>query len=250
LIVIKPDHYIVEKTMPATSSAKHGGKARVEVRFDVDPRSAPAGPERRGEDDRRYLFEPSLDCWNARFREDAAPAIPFLEILRGELPKHDLANEGRNAKADVALAGHVIYLLNSLPSRADSGSVAERSSSSEKALSSNMEATGAVFDAATKQPVQGAYVIAMYTFPRGRNTICWRTRGQVTGTDGKFRFPVEKTDGGNPREIHAMLVDHYTKDEVLPTGPEWKPKEAAFYRDRNIHLARQDPGNPSPRFYY
>ena len=112
LIVIKPDHYIVEKTMPATSSAKHGGKPRVEVRFDVDPRSAPAGPERRGEDDSRYLFEPSLDCWHARFREDAAPAIPFLEILRGELPKHDLGNEGRNAKGDVARAGHVIYLLN------------------------------------------------------------------------------------------------------------------------------------------
>jgi hypothetical protein len=52
----------------------------------------------------------------------------------------------------------------------------------------------------------------------------------VTGADGKFRFPVEKTDGANPREIHAMLVDHYTKHEEFPTGP--------------------DPDNPSPRFYY
>lgn len=112
------------------------------------------------------------------------------------------------------------------------------------------EVTGTVYDAATKKPMAGAYVVAMYTFVRafhGSSTYCWKSRSQVTGPDGRFRFPLEKLGPGNP-EVHAVVEGYYVKEEETPTSPDWHPESAEFYLDRDIYLARQDPENPNPYF--
>jgi hypothetical protein len=74
-------------------------------------------------------------------------------------------------------------------------------------------------------------------------SVCDKVRTVRTGKDGKFRFPVERRDGLNPGYPYAFLAGHYHKDHARIEPDVWKQQGEAAYRDRDIYLARQQPGN-------
>jgi len=65
----------------------------------------------------QLLSHSSFDCWRAPTREDAAAAIPGLEILRGLFLKYHLENNGSMGVGHSKEVSRIIYLLNQLPSR-------------------------------------------------------------------------------------------------------------------------------------
>lgn len=62
-----------------------------------------------------------LDCWRASWRDEGAAAVPYLEILAGEVLKYDHANEGERARWIVREILWEIHLLESLPVRPANG---------------------------------------------------------------------------------------------------------------------------------
>ena len=65
----------------------------------------------------------------------------------------------------------------------------------------------------TKQPIEGAYVVAIYreqvVSMAAMNSWCVKTRGMYTGKDGKFRFPVENLKGNSPLYAGAIKPGYY-----------------------------------------
>ncbi len=112
----------------------------------------------------------------------------------------------------------------------------------------DFELTGQVLDIGTKQPLEGAFVIAIYKevksgFAATAN-YCVKTRGMYTGKDGKFHFPVEKLDGNSPYWVSAIKPDYYyVISEVAPPKIH-REQGIAAYSGRNVYLARQDLANP------
>jgi hypothetical protein len=116
----------------------------------------------------------------------------------------------------------------------------------EKAI--DFEFTGTVYDQGTKQPIEGAYVIATYkdvvVSSGGVASHCVKTKGMYTVKDGKFHFPVEKLDWRSPSVVVAIHVDYVNGAAVpKPTGNDRK-QNAAAYSARDIYMVKQDPKNP------
>lgn len=109
----------------------------------------------------------------------------------------------------------------------------------------NFEFTGTVYDAVTKQPIEGAYVFASYREPVGVNSRCYKTRGMYTGKDGKYHFPIERLGGLSPFLTSAIKPGYY-RGPWEPAKPEvWQRQDASSYADRNLYLNPQDPAKPN-----
>jgi hypothetical protein len=111
----------------------------------------------------------------------------------------------------------------------------------------DFELTGTVLDVDTKQPIEGAFVVASYKIQRSSlaatASFCVKTKGMYTGKDGKYHFPVEKLDGRNPFSTNAIKPGYFWKDTELPESALWKKQNAAAYSGRDIYLKKQDPAN-------
>lgn len=112
----------------------------------------------------------------------------------------------------------------------------------------DFELTGRVLDKETNQPIEGAYVIAIYkelvAGSAGVSSHCIKTKGMFTGLDGKFHFPVEKKGGYSPSWVEAVKVDYsYWTTEMKPDRILLL-QNAEAYADRNISMLKQDPNNP------
>lgn len=109
----------------------------------------------------------------------------------------------------------------------------------------DFEFTGTVYDAVTKQPIEGAYVFASYREPVGVNSRCYKTRGMYTGKDGKYRFPIEKLDGYSPWFTSAIKPGYFFGSFDTPKRDVWSRQDASSYADRNLYLIPQDPAKPN-----
>lgn len=116
----------------------------------------------------------------------------------------------------------------------------------------DFEMTGTVRDADTKEPLEGAYVIATYRIIRSGlaaiATPCVKTKGMYTGKDGMYHFPVEKLDGRNPQFTNAIKPGYFWLTSDLPDSANWQKQNAAAYSGRDIYLKKQDPSKPDWHF--
>jgi hypothetical protein len=116
----------------------------------------------------------------------------------------------------------------------------------------NFEMTGQVLDFDTKQPIEGAYVLAVYEkvdlgFAASAR-YCVKTKGMTTSADGKFHFPVEKLDGLSPQNVYAIKPDYFYRDFAsLPPGL-WKKQNKEAYSNHHIYLKKQDAAKASFQF--
>ncbi len=113
----------------------------------------------------------------------------------------------------------------------------------------DFEYTGAVFDAESKAPIEGAYVVAVYAGTAGGpyrgHTWCEKTKGMYTAKDGTFHFAVEKLDGFNPDIAFAIKSGYYFKSTDGGSFSDSKQARAKeFYAGRNIWLQKQDERDP------
>ncbi|MBK6981861.1 MAG: hypothetical protein IPH30_10455 [Betaproteobacteria bacterium] len=111
----------------------------------------------------------------------------------------------------------------------------------------DFEFTGTVYDAVTKQPIEGAYVFASYREPVGVNSRCYKTRGMYTGKDGKYHFPIDSLDGLSPWFTSAIKPGYYFGTFDTPKREVWQRQDASSYADRNLYLIPQDPAKPNLR---
>ncbi len=113
------------------------------------------------------------------------------------------------------------------------------------------EFTGTVIDAETKQPIEGAYVLAKYSIVRSgmaaTTAWCVKTKGMVTGMDGKFRFPIAGLNSLPPNVV-AIKADYFLAEGTLSPAWNLSPRSEAAYRDWDITLGKQNSGKPDPRF--
>ena len=109
----------------------------------------------------------------------------------------------------------------------------------------DFELTGRVLDNETKQPLEGAFVIAIYKeiksgFAATAN-YCVKTRGMYTGKDGKFHFPIEKLNGNSPYWVSAIRPDYYYVTSEIAPPKIHQAQGLAAYTNRDVYLAKQDP---------
>lgn len=100
--------------------------------------------------------------------------------------------------------------------------------------------TGTVVDIETGKPLEGAYAVASYyeerSSPGVTKQLCVKTRGMMTGPDGKFSFPVEKRDGMSPSFVTAIKPGYYI---IRAEHPEATP-----YSNKRVLLKKQDELKP------
>lgn len=112
----------------------------------------------------------------------------------------------------------------------------------------DFEFTGTVYDNVTKQPIEGAYVVAIYreqvVSMAAMNSWCVKTRGMYTAKDGKFRFPVENRKGNSPLHAGAIKPGYFNGPWEFPSEEVWKKQEKDAYSNRDIYLIPQDPKHP------
>jgi hypothetical protein len=113
----------------------------------------------------------------------------------------------------------------------------------------DFELTGRVYDEATKEPIEGAYVVALYyegvVGPAAMTKRCKRAKGMYTGKDGMFHFPVEKLDGLSPGMVMAIKPSYFSLWPVIPRDDVWKKQGKEAYSGRDLPLQKQDPQKPS-----
>jgi len=113
----------------------------------------------------------------------------------------------------------------------------------------DFELTGRVYDEATKESLEGAYVVALYyedvIGPAALTTRCKRAKGMYTGKDGTFHFPVEKRDGNSPGMVMAIKPGYFSLWPVIPRDDVWKKQGKEAYSGRDLPLQRQDTQKPS-----
>jgi len=110
----------------------------------------------------------------------------------------------------------------------------------------NFELTGTVRDFQTKQPIEGAYAMAVYqgfssTLGSGTASWCRKTLGMYTGKDGTFHFPVEKLDNISPVEVVAIKPGYRLHYAVFHSGEVQKHQGKENYIGRDVFLKVHDP---------
>jgi len=113
----------------------------------------------------------------------------------------------------------------------------------------DFELTGRVYDDDTKEPIEGAYVVALYyegvVGPAAMTKRCKRAKGMYVGKDGTFHFPVEKLDGLSPGMVMAIKPGYFSLWVTLPPDDVWKKQGKEAYSGRDTPLKKQDPQKPS-----
>jgi hypothetical protein len=114
----------------------------------------------------------------------------------------------------------------------------------------DFEFTGQVLDFDTKQPIEGAYVLAVYqtissAWLVGSSLNCVKTKGMYSGKDGHFHFPVEKLDQMSPGELHAIKPDYFLQTRAQVSDADFKAQNKSAYSNRHVYLKKQDPAKPS-----
>jgi hypothetical protein len=108
----------------------------------------------------------------------------------------------------------------------------------------DFELTGQVLDFDTKQPIEGAYVLAVYEKvdlgPAASARYCVKTKGMVSDKEGRFHFPVEKLDSHSPTIVHAIKPDYFLKTWKMPGDDLVKAQNKATYSDWHVYLKKQD----------
>jgi hypothetical protein len=122
-------------------------------------------------------------------------------------------------------------------------------------LSYDFEYTGQVLDEDTKAPIEGAYVLAVYERVdlgmAGSARYCVKTKGMLTGKDGKFNFPMEKIRGSiSPAQVAAIKTDYYSYRSEDFTKEAWEKQDKDTYSNRHVYLKRQDPAKLEFRYGY
>ena len=116
----------------------------------------------------------------------------------------------------------------------------------------DFELTGTAYDANTKLPIEGAYVVAIYYKSAvglaGSDTWCIKTKGMYTAKDGRFHFPVEKLDGDSPGKVAAIKPGYYSGREVFPKPEVWRKQGKEAYTGRDTPLIPQDPAKPEYQY--
>lgn len=116
----------------------------------------------------------------------------------------------------------------------------------------DFELTGRVYDDATKEPIEGAYVVAIYYKSvlglAGSDTWCIKTKGMYTGKEGRFQFPVERLDGDSPAVVSAIKPGYYSGRAVFPKLEVWKKQGKEAYSGRDTPLIPQDPAKPEYQY--
>ena len=116
----------------------------------------------------------------------------------------------------------------------------------------DFELTGTVRDKETKQPIEGAYVVAVYLIRESGFAAsalnCKKTKGAHTDKDGKYHLPVEKLDGLSPHDVAAIKPGYYGTDREIPTIQQQRAQNADTYANRDHYLIKQNPDKPEFRF--
>ena len=104
---------------------------------------------------------------------------------------------------------------------------------------------GVVYDAATKAPLKGVFVLAHYTESGGvlfghSSTWCVKSMSARTESDGSYSFPIEKNRFG-PTRVAVLLAGYYTKEQLLIDTMD--SERAYSGTGHDFYLARQDPAN-------
>jgi hypothetical protein len=113
----------------------------------------------------------------------------------------------------------------------------------------NFELTGQVLDFDTKQPIEGAYVLAVYqtissAWLVGSSLNCVKTKGMLSDKEGRFHFPVEKLDQMSPGELHAIKPDYFLKTRAEVSDADFKAQNKSAYSNRHVYLKKQDVAKP------
>ncbi|MEO8101533.1 MAG: hypothetical protein ABI790_03350 [Betaproteobacteria bacterium] len=108
--------------------------------------------------------------------------------------------------------------------------------------------TGQVLDYDTKQPIEGAYALAVYEKVdlglAASARYCVKTKGMVTGKDGKFNFPIERLDSVSPAQVFAIRADYYLRANEPVASEARNKNNKETYSNRHVYLKRQDPAKP------
>ena len=108
--------------------------------------------------------------------------------------------------------------------------------------------TGRVLDFDTKEPIEGAYALAVYHKVdlglAASARYCVKTKGMVTGKDGKFNFPIDRLDGNSPVEVVAIKADYYLRGTESVRPEVWEKNNKETYSNRNVYMKKQDPAKP------
>jgi hypothetical protein len=111
-----------------------------------------------------------------------------------------------------------------------------------------LDITGTVFDQDTKQPIAGAYVLAIYEESggsfAGTSNWCVKTKGMTTSEDGRYHFPVERLDNKSPARIAAIKADYYLYSSLAPSEALQRAQSKATYTNRDVYLKKQDVAKP------
>jgi hypothetical protein len=108
------------------------------------------------------------------------------------------------------------------------------------------ELTGRVLDSVTKQPLEGAYVVAVYmgggSVAGGHSSSwCRKTLGMYTKADGKFNFPVEGRGSLNPTWPVAIKPGYGTIKFEFTNVDLVTANTKLYYTDQNLLLTPQNP---------
>jgi hypothetical protein len=108
--------------------------------------------------------------------------------------------------------------------------------------------TGQVFDIDTKQPIEGAYVLAEYREGASNwahsSSWCIATKGMTTGADGKFSFPALESNKQMPLFAYAIKPDYfYASRDIASSDSQHRANQDAF-SNQNIYLKKQDKAKP------
>jgi hypothetical protein len=116
----------------------------------------------------------------------------------------------------------------------------------------DFEFTGTVRDKETNEPLEGAYVVAIYYVREGDFAVsavkCKKTKGMYTGKDGKFHFPIEKLNNLSPGDITAIRPGYYGNHRVIPSAKLQDAQTAETYSNRDFYLVKQNPDKPEFRY--
>lgn len=113
----------------------------------------------------------------------------------------------------------------------------------------DFELTGRVLDKETGEPLEGAYVVAVYLVREYGIAViseqCKKTKGTYSGKDGTYRLPVDKLDGLSPQDVTAIRPGYYGQSRVIPSIQLQHAQTRETYSNRDIYLTKQDLEKPN-----